>query len=109
MKTRLPLFYLPARPVTAVRRCSRRPRGSITADHVARGSAIPAPATGCRCQREAGAASLSGCVRRATDREGQLILTARVRQLKNLNRTVCVKLHQCLLKKAVLMDLFTVH
>lgn len=74
---------LSVRPAMAVRRCSWRRRGSITADHAARVSAIPAPATGCRFQREAGAVAPSGCVRPATDREGHLTLTARVRPINN--------------------------
>lgn len=66
------------RLVMAVRRCSMRWRGSITVVHVARVSAILAPATGCLCQRGAGAAPLSGCVRPAIAREDQLTPTTRV-------------------------------
>lgn len=72
-------FFLPLRPAMDVRRCLKTQKGSITAAHVVRVSAIPAPATGCPCQREAGAAVLLGCVRPATNREGHLTLTARVR------------------------------
>lgn len=85
---------LPIRPVTAVRRCSQRRKGNTTVDHAARVSAIPAPATGCLCQREAGAAVLSGCVRPATDREGQLTPTARVRHLQPISG--CIRNdHKC--------------
>lgn len=64
------------------RRCLRKLRGSITVDHVAKVSASPVPATGCQCQRGAGAAVLSGCVRPATAREGRLTVTARVRHTR---------------------------
>lgn len=72
----------PVSRVTPVKRCLRRRRGSITAGHVVRDSAIPAPTTGCQCQSEAGAVPLSGCVRPAISKEGQLPPTNRVRLLE---------------------------
>ena len=77
-----PFFPVLLRPVMVVRRCSRRQRGSITADLVARVSAIPAPVVGCRCQRGAGVMAPSGCVRPATASVDQLTLTVRVRHVQ---------------------------
>lgn len=61
------------------RKSSRRRIGSITVDHAARVSVIPAPTTGCRCHSGAGEAVLSGCVSPATRGEDPPIPTARVR------------------------------
>lgn len=74
------------RPVTTVRRCLWKQRGSTTADHAVRGSATPVPVTGCPCQNEAGVAVPSGCARPATSKEHRLMLAARV----SLHSSACI-------------------
>lgn len=67
------------RLVTAVKDHLRKRSGSTTVVPVARASATCVLATGCQCQRGAGVAAPSGCVRPAIVREDRLKPTVRVR------------------------------